>query len=199
MVHLAPYAVAITKSLSWHGRTEQFANVYHYDFGVGGPSEAESGALIDALVVEEKKVYTSGVTFVNGRVWGPTDQGPAQSETRFIKDLSGAGTMLANSPIYRECAIVVQLYLGRATGTGRKRFLRKYIRSTALPASSSGQFGDTPIGTANKAVYVTYGNAIKTLNVGTGNVDICAPDGDHLPLGTSPTVLDYLTMHQFRN
>lgn len=195
---MAPYGFAITKKVTWRGIAEEFSNVYHYD-APAGVLDSALESVADGIVTEEKKVHTSAVTFVRARVWGPTDQGPGPSETRVIKDLSGAGNMLAGGDyIYMEAAVVVQWYIGRSSLTGRKRFLRKFIHSMALPSSTTGRLGDVAIGSANKTVYTTYGNAVKTLTVGAVGFDLCTPDGDHLPLGTSPQILDYLHVRQFK-
>ena len=125
---MAPYAVSITKRITWRGSTEQFSNVYHYD--TSSPITTDSGwqNLVDQIVALEKPVHYNVVTFVTSRVWGPTNAGPAASETRLIYDLTGTGTG-SGGRLYAEACVVAQFFLGRATGSGRKRFLRKYIHS----------------------------------------------------------------------
>lgn len=195
---MAPYGFSVTKKMTWRG-TEEFSNVYHYDCGAG-VSDSTLEAFLDAIVAAEKTVHTSQVTFVSGRVWGPTGQGAQVSETRVVKDYTGTGTLIAaaSAVMYREATVLVEWYIGRAPGTGRKRILKKFLHACGLPSSSSGIWGDVTIGQNNKDPFITWGNTIKTLNAGVSGADLCTEDGTHLPTGTNPTVNDYLRIRQFK-
>jgi hypothetical protein len=197
---MAPYAVSLTKKITWRGKDEQFSNVYHYDLSTVINTESGWDALINAIKNLEDDVHSSAVTYQQARVWGPTNQGPAASETRRILDLSGTGQMTVATRIYAEAAVVVQFYLGRNPATGRKRFLRKFFHSQGVPSSTSVDVstGVGPLTSADKTLYVNTMNSLKTLTVGGFSHDICAPNGDHLPLNTSPQVLDHLHIRQFK-
>jgi hypothetical protein len=185
-------------STTFRGLPEEFSNLFHYDAPTL-PTDTELSDILDQLVTQLKTVHSPLVTFVRGRVWGPTDQGPAASETRVIKDYSGVGSMAtAGGAIYKECTVLVEWYLGRAPITGRKRILKKFIHCESLPGSSAGARGEQAIGSGNKTPFITFGNAVKNLSSGGRAFPICAPNGDHLPLATDPTVNDYLRVRQFK-
>lgn len=197
---MAPYAVSITKRITWRGTTEQFSNVYHYD--TSSPITTDSGwqSLVDQIVAIEKTIHYNVVTFVTSRVWGPTNAGPAASETRLIYDLSGTGSG-SGGRIYAESAVVCQFFLGRASGTGRKRFLRKYYHSQFLPTSAAGSdptLGIASIAAGDKTPFTTAMNNLKTITVGGSGNDLCTPSGGHLPVGSTPQILDHLHIRQFK-
>lgn len=196
---MAPYAFSVTKSITWRNHEEFFANVYHFEMGLPSPTLAEFEAVLDALVVEDKKCHFGQVAFKSGRVWGPTDQGQAASQTRLIKDLSGVGTLAqVGGQIYKEASVMVQWYMGRIGAGGRKVWLRKFYHCGALPAAAGGNLGDTTIGSSNKAPFITAGDNIKNLSAGGTNHPLVAPDGTGLPIGTSTEVNDYLHIRQFK-
>lgn len=193
---MAPYAFAITKKVTWRGAVELFSNVYRYD---GSPGGDDVNDILDTLKAAEVLVHSPDVTFVQGRAWGPTNQGPAASETLLIKDFSGTGQLVpSGGKVYKELAVVVNFYLGRSPTTGRKRILRKYIHSCARPSSGATAGGDDLLTTADKQPFLDFANDVKNIQTGTEEWNLCAPDGDHLPLGTVPTILDRMHIRQFK-
>jgi hypothetical protein len=195
---VAPFKVTITKQTTWRGLPEKFSNVYHYDTGAPISTDAGWDALINAIVAIEKPIHNSSVTFVEGRVNGPTNAGEAANIMQRIVDLTGAGTMGAGgATIPKEQTVVCSFYIGRSA-LGYKRFLRKYYHSGQIPSSTvdSVRFGDTPLAAADKTPFTNAMNALKTITIGASSNDLCAPNGDHLPVGSSPKVLDHLHIRQ---
>src|SRR5215217_594862 len=189
---MAPYAVSITKSIQWRGQQENFSNVYHFDTQQPINTDAGWDSLIDQIVASEKTIHSNLVTFRIGRVWGPTNQGPAASETQRIKDLSGTGSMTVGVRIYSEAAVVAHFFVGRRAGTGRKRFLRKFFHSQGLPTSLAGADGSsglTTIAAGDKTPYAAHMNLVKSIQVGGGGNNLCTPDGTNLPAGAAPVIL----------
>lgn len=198
---MPPFAVSITKSVSFRGAAEEFSNVYHYD--IDAPFTTEQGwrDLVDAIVALEKPVHSTLVTYKSARVWGPTNQGPNASTTRLIADLTGTGSNNGGGVIWPELCVVGQFFVGRASGTQRKRFLRKYYHITALPASPAGsnvQDGRGALAAGDKSPTTTALNGLKNISVGGQNRPLCTPQGDHLPVGSSPQVLPWLHVRQFK-
>lgn len=198
---MAPHAISITKRVPWRGVNEEFSNVYHYDISTPITTEGGWDDLINAIVAQERPLHYSGITYVRGRVWGPTNAGPAASITKRIMDLSGAGTAPATGSLLPpEHSVVVQFYMGRNPATQRKTFLRKFfhcgrvISSTGTPVA----FAEAALSAADKAPFETRMNNLKTLSVGGFSHDLCKPDGTHLPLGSSPEVLSFVRTRQFR-
>lgn len=200
---MAPFGYSIEKEVAWRNGTERFSNVYHYDSNTPSPTNGDLESILDALVTAEKAIHGAKVSFKVGRVWGPTDQGAAASVTRIVKDLSGAGTQVNDDDMPAEITTVAQLYLGRSSTTQRKRFLRKYYHTcsrlnTAGFTSGAAQ-GNVALPQAYRDKFVTHMNAIKTLNDQIAAAhNICAPNGDHLPLNTTPTVLPHMHIRQFK-
>lgn len=198
---MAPYGVSITKQVTWRGQAEKFSNVYHYD--TSSPINTDSGwdSLIDQIVALEKPAFHSSITWVQGRVWGPTNTGQANSVTQRVKDLSGAGTLSAAAQLPYEMTLVGQFYMGRSSTTQRKTFLRKYYHVGALAVSTSGghpALGNQALAAGDKTPITTLMNGLKTITVGGSSNDLCKPNGAHLPVGSSPQVLDYLHVRQFK-
>lgn len=195
---MPPFAYAVTKRITWRGGQEEFSNVYHYDHLAG---DTIFGDILDALVAKEKTIHRSDVTFVSGRAWGPTNAGQAASITRLIKEYSGAGTAPLPAVIPPELCVVASFFVGRSPTTQRKRFLRKYFHTYGLSSGTTGDLKSLGVGTlsaADKTPIVNFMNDVKNLLVGGSNVPICTPQGDHLPLGSDPRVLDHLHVRQFK-
>lgn len=194
--------VSITKQLQWHGHNEQFSNVYHYDFGAGGGIlPGAMSALADALVAQEKLVHSASVSFIGSRVWSHGGT-PAENETLLLRDETGNGSLTISAGLYREACVVVQLYTGRHTATGRRIYLRKFIHSCGLPATATNaEYGQVALTSNGKAPFLQYGQNIRTLNLlASAEVAVLeAPGGSNLAGDASVSVLDYVTMHQFRN
>lgn len=193
--------VAITKRVNFRGINEEFSNVYHYDVpAITALALNETDLIIDRLVALEKAVHSSGVSFATARVW-ETGGTPAENETLRIRDLSGSGTLGSTYTFYKELAVVVNLYTGRSSTTGRRVYLRKYIRAGALPSGSpSIGLGQAALTATDKAPFITYGEAIRKLEVAGFPTDIHleAPGGQNLAANAQVTVLDWLHVRQFR-
>lgn len=197
---MAPYGIQISKQITFRGVSELFANIYHYDTGAIIDTDSGWDSLIDQIVAIEKTVYGSAVAYKEGRVFGPTNQGVAANQMRRVKDLTGNGTLVGGGNLFAEAAVVCSFYIGRNPATGRKRFLRKFYRSQLLPSSSGGDVlgGRLPLTAADKLPYTTAMNNLKTITVGASANDLCTPQGDHLPLGSSPTILDFVHSRQLK-
>ena len=139
------------------------------------------------------------VTFKVGRVWtaGGT---PAANQTVLIKDIAGAGSMTPATGIWRELAFVVNIDAGRTTTTGRKIYLRKYVRSTCLPTSGAAQAqGDSALTSAQKSPFLTYGQNIRAFAPGgLAIANLASPSGTTVSSTANVTVLDYLHNRQFK-
>lgn len=197
---MAPFGVSITKKVTWRGHEEQFSNVYHYDTST--PINTDSGwdSLIDQIVAAEKALFSNVVTWVNARVWGPTNGTKAESVTQRVKDLTGVGSITVATAIPYEFTLVGQFYMGRNAGTQRKTFLRKYYHACCLQASSSNtpaSLGNGALAAGDKTPVTTLMNAVKQITVGGFQNDLCKPSGQHIPAGTSPVILDHLHVRQF--
>lgn len=196
---MAPYGFSITKGMIWRGVREEFSNIYHYDLEAVDVATAPWQTIAEAIAAKEKPAFGQGVSWSSWRAFGPTNAGEAANKIVAEGTLSGAG-VLTGSGLYPEMAVVVSWFLGRSPTTNRKRFLRKYLHvgslvSTATTAESSGLAALT---NTTKVPINNYASNVQNLAAGSMTLPLCAPNGDHLPLGTSAKVLDYLHIRQLR-
>lgn len=197
---MAPYGVQVTKQVQWRGKQEQFSNVYHYDVsGIQLDQGWEDFA--NAVVAKDKAAHSGNVTYSTVRVYGPTNQGAAANVTRYVGDLSGAGTGgFSGASIYKEATIVVQAYLGRSPTTQRKRFARKYYHVDTLPSSAATSIalGNDPLGAADKTAIANAFTSARTVSVGGVTRRLCTKQGDLVEDSAPIEVLNYLHIRQFR-
>lgn len=192
-------AVHITKSATWHGHVEEWENVYHYETPTI-TSDDGWNELVDAVVAQERTIHSGGVNFVRARVHGPTDTTQAEDVMRFVKDLSGVGTLAISQNMAHELAVVGSIYLGRST-KGYKVFLRKYWHSRGIGgtgATADHVLGSGVLGTNQKAPFVAAYNALKLITIGAGGNRLVTPKGRPIPLGTDAKIADYVHTRQFK-
>jgi hypothetical protein len=167
--------------------------VWHYDLG----PVTDWGPYADAVVEVVRGIIPASTNVVEARVWGPTDQGQVVSVTRLIKDYNLAGTRpYTGGGVYRELAYYTSMFLGRNPATGRKRFLRKWIHPGQTLSTTNPDLSGPLVAAAERTVIKDWFEAAKNISFAGGSVPICAPNGDHLPLGTVATVGDRMHVRQ---
>lgn len=197
---MAPYAVAITKSISWRDQQERFANVYHFDVDNAFNTEAGWMDLANAVANKEKVFHGNMVSFVEATVWGPTDSSEQANLIRARGPLTGVGALTTGTVIGPELTVTAQWYLGRNALGARNRYLRKYYHVGILPTSGqqNAAFGQSAIVNADINTLKSNIGALKEVAVGGVVHALCTPDGEHMPLLTDTQVLKYLHVRQFR-
>jgi len=149
---MARIGISITKSVAFRNSTQEFSNVYYYDGLAATPTEAQAEALIDELVVKEKTIHSTLVTFVRGRCWSQTG---SQSTNVMLKQksLSGTGSMTPASSMNRESAYLFQLRAG-VDSRGNPVRLKKWFHANAelggVTVSGGLLTGATGFTTANR-------------------------------------------------
>jgi hypothetical protein len=194
---MAVFAVSITKSAQWRGQQEEFSNVYHLLTTPGQLfPDAEIIAELERL---EKLVHSTEVTFRTGRTWGPTDLGPAESVTREIVDLSGAGSQTPGSSVYRECAVLVQWPLGRYGSRNRPQYLRKWLHTfgaaLGYPPDGSTPISSPPLPTSSLGQYMAEVTVVNPSGL-TDDFELCTADGRTPIAAAAP--YPYFEHRQFR-
>lgn len=193
---MTPYGIQVTSAITFRGVPEETSRVYHYD-GVLSVSGAE--ALANAVVAQDKLIHPSNHTYKKVRVYGPTDQTQAQNITQYIADLTGTGQFATTGGLmYPELAYYVSMYLGRNPATGRKRFLRKWIHAGKKLFGTGAVVDADPIDQATRDALENWFESCKTISAGGTGWDICAPNGDHLPLNTQAVAGDRLHIRQLK-
>ncbi len=189
--------ISITKEEQFRGRNEEFSNVYHFDAAVG----MDPANLANAVAQKERPIFNSTVQFKSWKAWGPTDQGEAANEMLAegnFEFLSGGAGL---QQIYSELAAVVSWSTGRKNTRGQMIYLRKYLHVCGSEGTSTGPgLTDATIPVTQQTALITYGNAVKNVNVGAAQQEAHLVDkmGRRLPLGTDPKVLPHFHIRQFR-
>lgn len=199
---MAPFQFTVTMQTQWRGQAEEFSNVFHYDIDVSDQGNERLELVLDAIVNNMRPIFGSEVTFVRGRVNGPTNQGAAADTMRVIKDYSGAGTRAPTSggTIGKESAVVVSMYVGRNPATGRKRFLRKFLHVGVINSQSDPvRLGSSQLPASEITFFEDWFESMKNLTIPPDvAVPIVTPQGDGLPLNTEAVCLPYLHTRQLK-
>ncbi len=179
------YAAAITKQFAWRDQQEKFSNVYTVKHS--NPTQVNFDALASTLATWEKSNFGPWVSFLTARVWGPLvypgngiSQQPDKtvSVTQHLSDIPGAGTNGLAGVMYKELCVVGSWYLGRAPGTGRKRFMRKYWHTDMASVPTTASVNDGAAMSQQKKSDITLKlNALES-NLSSAGWTLCAPNGD---------------------
>jgi hypothetical protein len=198
-VFVAPFGFQITKKVTWRGNEEQFSNVYHYNMGAT-LSVADADAMLVAIRNAELPAFGTNVGFIQGRAFGPTDQGQAANNMIDILDWTGVnGSQSGGLDIPYEETLVVENFIGRGP-QGRKQFLRKYLHICRVAAADSGapQLGNGTITGNMSAIGVAYWNRIKQITAASNQWKLCTKLGKlYDNIADAPVVLPNLHVRQF--
>lgn len=197
---MATYAYQITKTRTFRGSQERFSNVYNFEHGAVALDETLAKQTAEAIAAKEKEFHGSGVQFVEWACWGPLHLPKEQRLMIADGPLTGAGALTAGTQLPAEGSVVFQWYLGRNAKGHRNRFLRKFYHVGMMPTANQTNAAnqESQIAAADITFYTGKANDLKNLAVGTGTVQLVAPDGDNLPLGTNPEILKYVRTRQLK-
>lgn len=174
---MALYAVAITKRTLHAGFQENFDNTYFYDGPALQLGDENFRRLVDRIVAAEKLVHANRVEFMTGRVWSAGGT-VVENVTQGLYDLDGFGSMLTNHLMATEQAVLVEWECSRPNILGRKVYLRKFIRSQALPppATADMALGRALLDQATRDAYATYADSVERPSDATmPEFTLCSP------------------------
>lgn len=124
---MAFVGVAITKRMAFRDATQEFTNVYHYQWTGLDPGASLAESLIDRLVVIERPLHATVVSFVAARCWNAG--GTIQENDMIVeKVLNVAGTAVLRNEMDRERAFLFRWRAG-VDSLGRPVYLRKYYHT----------------------------------------------------------------------
>lgn len=201
---MSVFGVSVTKRGPWRNSTVVWSNRYHF-FSPGTiPGAAEWKPIIERVMDLERPIHSGAVTFVEGRLWGPTDVADKALNLMRHREEWGAITGSAAAGTgnwYRELALLVVFPLGRYGKKNRPQFLRKWIHTYTdfglIPATAVN--GNTTI-QSEPAAFPTYRAGIRSLS-GTGITGgpylLCTEkDGGRQPLDGG-RLYPWVEHHQF--
>jgi hypothetical protein len=128
-------SVTIIKSFTYRGSAEEWTNTYHFDGG--DPADAaEWKAIADAIIAEEKTLFSSGTTIVRaiGHKAGVAVHDWAYDYEAHSEEVSGTRSTGDNVP--GDTAAWIRWSTTQLTSTGKPIYLRSYYhdcRSAVTP------------------------------------------------------------------
>jgi hypothetical protein len=190
--------VSITKSTSFRGIQQEFANTYYYQTPLPITQTTAEG-LIDAVVAIEKPMHSTAVNFVRGRAWSAGGT-PQENEQLAQKNIGGAGTNV-NGPstkIDKERAFLVRARAGNDS-RGRPVYLRKWwhldVTAVASQQISDAQLQNTAsLSTAIRDELKAKFDSLKNLTVGAQQFQLTSSNGRQISGDTQAHA--YLEHHQ---
>lgn len=204
------YAFAVTAQSAYKGVTERFSNVYHYSFPeiAGNMTVEEAERVLDDLTTIHRNISGTRVTIVEGRAWGPVEQGQAASDTVTIKDYNLTGIGGNDDQFSLDDCYIVRMRTTRQDAKSRPIWLTKYLRlqagvggSSLLPAVHART---TKLPQAAIDRLKVYADDIAGVSAGTA-LDLrpgilCAPSGAPIPADPprSVDIVDWLGLHEVR-
>ncbi len=193
------FAVSIVKEQQFQGVTRRFGNVYHFVCG-NVDTLASYIAIINRVKDVERQVHTPNVTFIEGRLWGPTGQGDIAATMRELVRFSGQTGQATSQDLqwYRELAYLIQWPLGRYGSKNRPQYLRKWIRpGGGLATYTDAQKQGTATITTPAAIgtYIQEITALAVVGDGQSPFNL-ATEGGRTPYSAG-AIKPYLEHRQF--
>jgi hypothetical protein len=194
--------ITITKETAFRDAVQQFTNMYFYNNGVGGvPDQTAAEALIDELVVSEKKWHSNAVEFVYARCWHQTLL-QITTEMIFQKALSGlGGGGAAATSMDKERAYLFRWRAGNDV-RGQPVYLRKWYHTgggfgTAVSAPPAGLLQNVTGWTSgDRTAMSNLAQEVANLGGSPGPWDLCAKSGRGITGSVFPEAHKYLEHHQ---
>jgi hypothetical protein len=190
--------VSITKSTPFRNSVQEFSNVYYYEM-LAMPDAAAANTIIDNIVVKEKTIHSTLVTFVRGRLWSQ-EGAPGLNEMITQKNLSGTGSAPTVSSFDKERAYLVRLRAGNDS-RGNPVYLRKWFHScgafgTASAPGATILENTTGFSGAQLSGIESQVGWIGDANGSAGTPKICAKGGRLATVGANWQSHPFLEHHQ---
>ncbi len=177
---MARFGFTITKRVSFRLFQQEFSNTYYYQRVAWTPTDFQLSAYIDEIVVTERKLHSTEVTFVRGQCWS-ADGTPASNQMRVQKDLSGTGNGTTVTTLDRERALLFRWPAGKDI-RGRNVYLRKWfhicgdVQNTPLVMTAPAQQNTAEIPVATRNSLAAIAEELRELGT-TETIGLCASGG----------------------
>jgi hypothetical protein len=194
---VARFGFTITKRVSFRNVQQEFHNTYYYQLTPWTPTDSVLSGMIDEIVVTEKKLHSTDVTFVRAQCWSAGGT-PAENQMRVQKALSGTGNGTTSTTLDRERAILIRWPAG-VDIRGRPVYLRKWFhicgdfQATPFLLSAPVQQNTAEIATAARDKAAAFAEELREIGV-TETVDLCSRSGRETTGGAQCHA--YLEHHQ---
>ncbi len=169
---------SVLKRMAFRTSTQEFQNVYYYQHDAPlGSGDADT--VLNSIVETEKKLHSSAVSFVYGRVWqaGGT---PLTNIMVHQKPLTGTGSFATDAGFDRERAFLVRWPAGKDI-RGKPVFLRKWYHSCGWPLGTTvtdGKKANTDALTdADRQAIADIANEGRVRNTVLQGFTLCAASG----------------------
>jgi hypothetical protein len=177
---MARFGFSITKGVTFRGVLQHFSNTYYYQRALWTPADSYLSGLIDEIVVTEKKLHSTDVSFIRGQCW-KADGTPAENVMRVQKTLTGTGSGAIGTYMDRERALLIRWPAG-VDIRGRPVYLRKWFHTCGSPVGdtqlSVGVVLQNTGGISAAGKTALAGTAEELREVGTTEViGLCAASG----------------------
>jgi hypothetical protein len=160
--------------------TQHFSNVYYFDTPIAATNLTDLELLVDEVVAKEKAVFSTAVTFVQGRLWSQIGT-PTQNNMLIDKTLSGTGALGSHADMDRERAFLIRLRAG-VDSRGRPVYLRKYyhllvgiIGGAAISGAMLAQTAELSSG--QRTALEVFMNSLASFTVNGQSVNLVSKNG----------------------
>jgi hypothetical protein len=108
---VAHVGVEVKKRVAFRDSTQEFSNIYYYKWLGLDPQESLAIECMDRLVLLEKAIHATSVTFISARLW---TAGGTKAENKMVaqKGLSGTGSLTPVSGLDAERAFLIKWNAG---------------------------------------------------------------------------------------
>lgn len=197
---MALFGLSITKKTAFRDSTQEFSNVYHYQYTGLNPSTSFADQIIDAIVALERARHGAIVTFVFARLWSAGGS-PAANQMIFQKPLTGVGGVANDTAIDKERAILIRWPNG-VDARGRPKYLRKWYHTLAgapfgVTVAAGVTSNSTKFTTAEQTTISNSADAFRAPVVNAQSIGLCSPFGE--AAAGAAQAHPYFEHHQFGN
>jgi hypothetical protein len=165
--------ITLVKRFTYRGSQEEWSNRYHFT-ETAPASDAAWKTLVDAVIAQEKTVYSSDVKVVRAYCFTDTDNDAVTiiDYTALGAEVPGTFASGGVPPAPGDDAMWIRWGTGTRTSKGKPIYLRKYFHNVF---TTSATVGNDAIQTAQKTALTNLGTHLKDGTI--SGFTLCGPTG----------------------